>query len=397
MEENNDNIPIALNQPVEEIHESIINSNIPSVKQENETKIDEQKEEQKEEKKEEQKIEEEPKIVEQTEEHVETEIQKSSQKNDEQRDKEESKKEEKVEENIKIQFNEIKEAENIHNLITQKVKTKIVEIICKLSNEQRQLLKNSYISQYGQELDKELNSLLSGKVKDLISDLMMNPIDFAAKEINESMRGLGTNEESLSEMLSTRTNRQIGKIKEAYIKLYKNTLEDDIKGDTSGTYEKILIAFSQGMRSDNPYPNTQKMKEIVQKLKEDEEGKINKDEYIRLFSTCSYGEICTIYRLYKKTYNKNLIDEIKKEFDKDTFTFMNYFLSYISDPGAFFAEKIHKFDDQSLRRILVLRNEIDMDDIRYSYKELYNTELVDDIESKFKDDYQLALRILAQK
>ena len=38
-----------------------------------------------------------------------------------------------------------------------------------------------------------------------------------------------------------------------------------------------------------------------------------------------------------------------------------------------------------------------MDEIRYAYKELYKTELVDDIKENTKDDYQLGLTILAQK
>ena len=38
-----------------------------------------------------------------------------------------------------------------------------------------------------------------------------------------------------------------------------------------------------------------------------------------------------------------------------------------------------------------------MDEIRDSYKELYNIELIDDIKNNTKDDFQLGLSILVQK
>ena len=73
------------------------------------------------------------------------------------------------------------------------------------------------------------------------------------------------------------------------------------------------------------------------------------------------------------------------------------FLEYISDSGCFFAEKIHDFKEKDLIRILISRSEVDMDDIRDSYKELYKTELIDDLKEKTSDDFQLGLSILAQK
>ena len=98
---------------------------------------------------------------------------------------------------------------------------------------------------------------------------MKTPIDFDAEQIYLSMKGLGTDEDTLSEMIATRPSRRLVKIKDRYPELYTETLENDIKGDTSNYYRNILTAMIQGGRSDNPYPNSQKMKEIVEKLTED--------------------------------------------------------------------------------------------------------------------------------
>ena len=288
-------------------------------------------------------------------------------------------------------------AENIHGALENKDITKLVEIICKKTNAKRQSIKESYLSNYGTDLIKELESKLSGDVKTLILGLMMTPEDFDANEIYYSMKGLGTDELRLSEVMATRPSRHLFQVKERYPALYNETLEKAIEGDTSGIYRKILIAMAQGKRSDNPYPNSQKMKDIVEKLNGGEKGKIKEDAFVQYFGSCSYGEICTICRLYEKTYNENILDVVKNSFDKDTFNFFKMFLEYISDSGSFFAEKLHNFEEKDLTRILISRSEVNMDEIRDAYKELYKTDLIEDLKQKTKGEYQLGLTILAQK
>ena len=294
-----------------------------------------------------------------------------------------------------IDENPKSDIEILKDNIKNKEKTKIVESICKLTNEQRQKLKENYLASFGTDLVKELESVLSGDAKDLILGLMKTPIDFDAEQIYLSMKGLGTDEETLSEMIATRPSRQLIKIKERYPELYNETLESDITGDTSKYYKNILIAMIQGQRSDNPYPNTEKMKEIVEKLKDDD--KFIKDNFVSYLVNCSYGEICTISREYEKAYGKTILDGIKAKFEQDENEFFNILFSYISNPGKYFAEKIHDFKTKKLIRIIVSRSEDILDDIKDSYKELYNTELIDDIKNNTKDDFQLGLTTLIEK
>ena len=297
----------------------------------------------------------------------------------------------------KQEFNPMSDVEDLQKAIKDNETTKIVELICKRSNSQRQKIKEIYYSTWGTELGKELESKLSGKVKDLIKGLLMTPEDFDANEIYLSIKGLGTDELRLSEVIATRPSRHLYQVKERYPILFKNSLDDDIKGDTSKCYQKILIASIQGKRSDNPYPNSQKMKEIVEKLNGGEKGKIPEDSLVQYFGSCSYGEICTICRLYEKTYKESILDAIKNSVDSDAYDFFKMFLQYISDSGSFFAEKIHSFKEKDLNRILTTRSEVNMDEIRDAYKEIYKTDLIDDIKDKTEGDYQLGLTILAQK
>lgn len=290
--------------------------------------------------------------------------------------------------------NPISEVENLKNYIQNSDTTKIVEFICKLNKEQRLKLKETYVASYGTELIKDLEKVLSGNVEKLVCGLIKSFIDFDAEQIYLSMKGLGTDEDTLSEMIATKPSRHLNKIKQRYPELYNETLENDIKGDTSDYYRNILIAMIQGGRSDNPYPNSQKMKDIVNKLNDDNEN--IKESFVSYLVNCSYGEICTICREYEKIHNKNILEGIKNKFGKDEYNFFNVLLNYISDPGKFFAEKIHGFKDKDLIRIIVSNEEI-LNDIKDAYKELYNTELIDDIKNNTDGDFQIGLSILIQK
>ena len=302
---------------------------------------------------------------------------------------------EEIQEKPLEQRNPMADYENMKNYIQNKESTKIVEYICNLSNEQRQKFKEMYIASYGTELSKELDSALSGDAKDLILGLMKTPVEFDAEKLYLSMKGLGTDEETLSEIIATRSSRHLVKVREKYSELYNESLDDAIKGDTSKYYRNILIAMIQGGRSDNPYPDSQRMKDIVNQLKDDNENL--QENFVSYLVNCSYGEICTICREYEKAHGKNILEGIKDKFGKDEYNFFKMLLHYISDPGRFFAEKIHEFNNKDLIRIIISRSEENMDEIRDAYKELYNTELIDDIKNKTNGDFQLGLTILAQK
>ena len=301
-----------------------------------------------------------------------------------------------MEDSEKPEFNQLKDAEDIHNSLENNQVEKVVEIICSRSNEQRLKIAETYVTGFGKELSEVIESKLSGNVKNLIQGCLLSKVDFDANEINRAIRGAGTDEDLLSEIIATRPSRHLVHVRDKYKELFSETLDEAIKGDTSKYYEKLLIAIIQGKRSDNPYPNSQKMKEIVEKLK-GSDGKYQNDYFVQYFSTCSYGEICTICRLFESTYKENVLDVLKNEMDKDAYDFIRIFLRYISDSGTFFAEKLHNFKEKDLTRILISRSEVNMDEIRDAYKELYRADLIDDLKEKTKGEYQLGLTILAQK
>jgi len=67
-------------------------------------------------------------------------------------------------------------------------------------------------------LISDLKSELSGKFEQLIVALMTPTYDFLAAEIRNAVVGIGTNEETIIEIICTASNAEINNIKAAYHK-----------------------------------------------------------------------------------------------------------------------------------------------------------------------------------
>jgi len=95
---------------------------------------------------------------------------------------------------------------------------KIIDILCYRSNAQRQELKIKYKSFYGMDLSDDVKSELSGDFEKVMLGLLMTPAQYDASECKAAIKGLGTDEAALIEIICTRSNEQLKALKEAYKK-----------------------------------------------------------------------------------------------------------------------------------------------------------------------------------
>ena len=73
---------------------------------------------------------------------------------------------------------------------------------------------------------------------------ILSPSEYFAKMVYKAIKGLGTNNTTLIRILVTRQEIDIPLIKQYYKKNYQKDMIEDIKGDTSGNYRKILVELA---------------------------------------------------------------------------------------------------------------------------------------------------------
>ena len=59
------------------------------------------------------------------------------------------------------------------------------------------------------------------------------------------MDGLGTNENTLIELLSTRTNDELKRVKPIFKTMAGKELTDSITDETSGVFKQLLVSLAQ--------------------------------------------------------------------------------------------------------------------------------------------------------
>jgi hypothetical protein len=210
------------------------------------------------------------------------------------------------------------------------------------------------------------------------------------------MKGAGTDEDSLIEILCSRPKPILEKIKEVYKTHIKSDLIANIKSDIKGELQTLLLGIVDGNRSDNMYPNPEVMKTKAKELYDAGEAKKGTDNevFYKIFTQLSPYEVIAVNKEYINLTGHDLIEGIEKEFKGNIKKSLKTIIYSIINPSEFFATRVKDAikgfgtNDNLLMRILISRDEIDMPQIKSAYQKLYGKDMVKDIKSDISGDYQ---------
>ncbi|XP_019725278.1 annexin A6 isoform X2 [Hippocampus comes] len=278
-------------------------------------------------------------------------------------------------------------------------KEAILDLITSRSNAQRQEIIAAYKCNFGKDLIENLKYELTGKFERLIVSLMRTPPYHDAKEIKDALKGAGTNERSLIEILASRNNKQIHDMVEAYKDAYGRNMEEDVIGDTSGHFKKMLVVLLQGTRDESGVVNADLVEQDAQDLYAAGEQQWGTDEakFIMILGNRSVTHLRMVFDAYEKIAEKSIEQSIKSELSGDFERLMLAVVQCIRSVPMFFAKRLYKSmkglgtDDNTLIRIMICRAEIDMLDIRECFRLGYEKSLYNMIKDDTSGDYKRTL------
>jgi len=274
--------------------------------------------------------------------------------------------------------------------------TALIKICANRTNSQRQAIKAVYKSTFGRDLISDLKSELHGKFEDAMIALFTEPIEYDADQLREAMHGAGTNEDTLIEIIVSRPPHILRQVITKYQQKYNRSLEEDIKKETHGTLQHILVSLLQCNKSTNTYPNQTQCASIAQEIYQAGEAKIGTDSSVfnKYFTSLSPSELACVAQNYHKLTGHTILDAIDKEFSGDSKKAFRTIVYATISPSEYFATRVNDAikgwgtKDHLLIRILISRDEIDMPQIKQYFKQLYGNDMVQAIKNDISGDYQ---------
>ncbi|VDL60707.1 unnamed protein product [Hymenolepis diminuta] len=294
----------------------------------------------------------------------------------------------------------------------------ILSILGRRTTYERMAIRDAYPSISSKTLDAALKSDLSGKFGEFCQILIQSPAQIMAEALYKAMKGLGTKERVINEILGGISKAEISDLKIAFEKVSGGkTLEDAIKGDTSGHYQEALLMILAGQSDEpqtqqlkglspaniNEFVNTSLAEQDAKEIYDSGEGHVGTAEgrFMRPILNRSVIQLNATNKAYIKNYGKPLVEAIKKETSRDFENLLVYRVRYATERAALFAELLHSTMkgagtlDATLQRTLALRADTDLGSIKDKYSELYGESLEDAIKGDTSGDYKaLCLKLI---
>ncbi|XP_046581211.1 annexin B9-like [Haliotis rubra] len=275
----------------------------------------------------------------------------------------------------------------------------ILVTVSNLSNEQRQEVATAFKQAYGKDLIDDLKSELRGDFEEVVVAAMTAPRVYDARQLNNAIAGAGTDETTIVEIMCTRNNDEINQIKEIYKEEFGNDLESDLSGDTSGYFQRMFVSLCAGGREESDDVDEDKAVEDAQKFHDAGEGcwGTEEAEFNAVLCLRSPAQIRATIEKYEDLHGSSMEDAIRSECGGDL---QNGFLSIVEaakNKPAYFARRAHDSmsglgtSDTDLIRLVVSRSEVDLEEVKEAYQNMYETSLSEAVASECGGDYKKML------
>ncbi|KAM7535798.1 hypothetical protein Aperf_G00000099810 [Anoplocephala perfoliata] len=274
----------------------------------------------------------------------------------------------------------------------------IINILGRRTSEQRMAIVAAYKQKYGRELAHDLEGDLSEHFKDCCILLTESPYYLMAKSLYYAFLSFGINENTIIEIIAGCYNEELEKLKQAYIYVLrdkgirdpKRTLETDLRSETTGYFRKMLMQMLKSKKTDptedqirrgfqsivNQNTISQAVKTITEAL---EKPRNQLNLLFTALSDKNPWELAAIDREYNRANGKSLAGVLPEIAEKEFGRLLAAMIEHAVDRPKFYSEALYYSmvgagtHDYLLMRVIILRSEIDLMDIREAFDRDHNS------------------------
>ncbi|KAK4561513.1 hypothetical protein LTR86_004831 [Recurvomyces mirabilis] len=260
-------------------------------------------------------------------------------------------------------------------------------------------VKAAFAAKHKRDLFKDIHSETSGNFRDGLEACLRGPLEQDCYELYESIKGMGTKESAMNDVLLGRTNADLNAIKQHYHHKYRRTVEADVKGDLSAKTERMFDMVMAARRNEESAPIIpQQIDADIQEIYRATEGRAGTDQIVvcQILTSRSTGQLRAIATQYRQKYHRGLDEVIKSEFSGHMQIALCYIVTAAEDPAKHDADLLEDAmrgmgtnDSALIRRIVMIHwNPDRLQQCKAAYRHFYKKDLADRIRSETRGDYE---------
>ncbi|KAL4294576.1 hypothetical protein S245_064369 [Arachis hypogaea] len=284
----------------------------------------------------------------------------------------------------------------------------IVSILGHRNAEQIKVVKETYQQLYDHSLLDDLNSKLSGDLRNALVLWVHEPEVRHAMLANKALKAMTNKIRELQVVVEIACGNKtvyVNGVREAYIDLYGCTIEEDI---LDCVYDMPLKKSLLALISSNRHSKETTKKEIAvedaSKIHEAiRKRRLDDDSFLWILSTRSISQLRETFATYQQLFHHSLEQDIANCGEDDLENLLIAAIRCTCNPEKHFAKVIRESmigigtDEESLNRAIVSRAEVDMLKIEIEYAAMFDSNLVKDVCGDTSGSYQNFLMTLMGK
>lgn len=278
----------------------------------------------------------------------------------------------------------------------------IVDVLTNRSREQRQLISRAFQERTKQDLLTSLRAALSGDLEKVVVALLQPAAQFDAQELRTALKTSGSAEDVALEILATRAAPRLQACLVVYKHDFQVEAEEDIRTETDGILQDLLLALSKGGRESYSGVIDYNLEEQDVQALQQTGGPSTADQWVLLFTQRSPEHLARVFDQYRRCTGQDLEDAIRNCFHGDAQLALISLASMIRNTALYFANKLHQAlqetepNFQVLMRVLISRSESDLLSIRAEYKKKFGKSLYSSLQDAVRGECRSALLALCR-
>lgn len=268
-------------------------------------------------------------------------------------------------------------------------------------------LKQAYQARHHRNLEHDVEKEVSGHFELCLLSILRGPLQQDVWSLHKALKGAGTDEELLNEILIGRSNADINAIKQAYQREYRRSLEQDVRDDLSAKTERMFSMILSASRQEDSAPVIpQSIDADVSEIHRATEARVGAEQLTvcSILTNRSDPQIRAIALAYEHKYRRSLEKVLVADFSGHMEQALVQMVQCGADRAMRDAINLEHAmagagtnDHMLVNRIVKLHwNPAHMAQVKGAYKVRYGHDLIGRIKGETSGDYERCLVAMLQ-